>query len=46
MVYLEFARAFDKVDHGVLLCKIETLGIIGKLGVFQKSLAQTFQNGQ
>ena len=33
MVYLDFAKAFDKVDHGVLLHKIKTLGITGKLGV-------------
>ena len=26
MVYLDFARAFDKIDHGVLLHKIKTLG--------------------
>ena len=34
MVYLDFAKAFDKVDHGVLLHKIKTLGITGKLGVW------------
>ena len=34
MVYLDFANAFDKVDHGVLLHKIKTLGITGKLGVW------------
>ena len=34
MVYLNFAKAFDKVDHGVLLHKIKTLGITGKLGVW------------
>ena len=33
MVYLDFVKAFDKVDHGVLLHKIKTLGITGKLGV-------------
>ena len=27
MVYLDFAKAFDKVDHGVLLHKIKMLGI-------------------
>ena len=34
MVYLDFANAFDKVDHGVLLHKIQTLGITGRLGVW------------
>ena len=34
MVYLDFTKAFDKVDHGVLLHKIKTLGITGKLGVW------------
>ena len=29
MVYLDFTKAFDKVDHGVLLHKIKTLGITG-----------------
>ena len=33
MVYLDFAKAFDMVAHGVLLHKIKTLGITGKLGV-------------
>ena len=34
MVYLDFAKAFDKVYHGVLLHKIKTLGITGRLGVW------------
>ena len=34
MVYLDFAKAFDKVDHGVLLHKIKTLGITGRLGIW------------
>ena len=34
MVYLDFAKALDKVDHGVLLYKIKMLGITGKLGVW------------
>ena len=33
MVYLEFAKAFDKVDHGILLHKLKDLGITGRLGV-------------
>ena len=34
MVYLDFAKAFDKVDHGILLHKLKDLGITGKLGVW------------
>ena len=30
MIYLDFANAFDKVDHGVLLHKLKDLGITGK----------------
>ena len=32
MIYLDFAKAFDKVDHGVLLHKLKQLGITRKLG--------------
>ena len=31
VVYLDFAKAFDKVDHGVLLRKLRRLGIGGRL---------------
>ena len=31
---LDSAKAFDTVDHGLLLHKIKTLGITGKLGVW------------
>lgn len=34
MIYLDFAKAFDKVDHGVLLHKLRDFGITGKLGVW------------
>lgn len=34
VVYLDFAKAFDKVDHGILLHKMRSLGIAGKLGVW------------
>ena len=34
MVYLDFAKAFDKVDHGVLLHKILMLGSTEKLCVW------------
>ena len=32
VVYVDFAKAFDKVDHGVLAFKLRSLGIIGNLG--------------
>ena len=30
-IYLDFSKAFDKVDHYILLKKVESLGITGKL---------------
>lgn len=32
IIYLDFAKAFDKVDIGVTLRKLKTLGVSGKLG--------------
>lgn len=34
VVYLDFAKAFDRVDHGILLHKLRAMGITGKLGVW------------
>ena len=31
MIYLDFAKAFDKLDHGVLLHKLKSMGITGEL---------------
>ena len=31
VIYLDFAKAFDRVDHSVLLSKIKALGIQGNL---------------
>ena len=31
VVYLDFAKAFDKVDHNIVLQKINNLGISGNL---------------
>ena len=36
-VYLDFAKAFDKVDHHLLLKKLEAIGIKGKLLSWLKS---------
>ena len=48
MVYLdfakEFAKEFDKVDHGILLHKLRDFGISGKLGIWLHSLLQTEVN--
>ena len=32
VIYLDFAKAFDKLDHGVTLAKLRALGIKGHLG--------------
>ena len=32
MVYRDFSKAFDKVDHSILLHKVKYLGIAGKFG--------------
>ena len=31
MIYLDFSKAFDKVDNGILLHKLRDLGITGRL---------------
>ena len=33
-IYLDFAKAFDKVDHNILCKKIKRLGITGKIGIW------------
>ena len=44
VIYLDFAKAFDKVDHNILLRKIKALGIGGKIGIWiHHFLAQRMQ---
>ena len=33
-IYLDFEKAFDKCDHGVILHKLKAYGICGKLGIW------------
>ena len=33
-IYLDFAKAFDKVDHNILCQKLKRLGITGKVGIW------------
>ena len=34
MIYLYLSKAFDKVDHGVLVHKLRDMGIAGNLGIW------------
>ena len=34
MIYLDFSKAFDKVDPGILLHKLKDMGITGNLGIW------------
>ena len=33
-IYMDFSRAFDKVNHGILLCKLKDVTITGKLVIW------------
>ena len=33
MVYLDFSKAFDKVDHGILLDMLRAVEITGNIGI-------------
>ena len=34
MVYLDFSKVFDKVDHGLLLHKLRAVVITGNIGIW------------
>ena len=34
IVYLDFSKAFDKVDHGIVLHKLRAVGITGNIGIW------------
>ena len=34
VIYLDFAKTFDKVDHSILLNKLKKIAINGKIGVW------------
>ena len=34
MMYLEFSKAYDKMDHGILLHKLHALGISVNIGIW------------
>jgi hypothetical protein len=34
VIYTDFAKAFDKCDHGVIAHKLVNVGIVGKLGIW------------
>ena len=38
MVYLDFLKAFDKIDYSILLHKVKDFGISGKIGIWLHSL--------
>ena len=43
-IYLDFSKAFDKVDHGVLLHKLQRLGVCGKFETWlAKFLSDRYQ---
>ena len=44
VIYVDFAKAFDKVDHGIFPNKLKKIGINGKVGVWIHVFFQTDNN--
>ena len=42
-IYLDFAKAFDKIDHDLLLRKLKSLGVKGKLGMWIQAFLKNRQ---
>ena len=42
-IYLDFSKAFDKVDHGILLHKMKEIGIDGKIALWISNFLQNRQ---
>ena len=38
VIYLDFAKTFDKVDSGILLNKLKKIGINGKFSIKQTTM--------
>ena len=43
-IYLDFAKAFDKVDHGLLLHKLKKVGVKGKMGRWIQEFLKNREN--
>ena len=43
-IYLDFAKAFDKVDHGLLLHKLKGVGVKGKMGRWIQEFLKNREN--
>ena len=43
-IYLDFAKAFDKVDHGLLLHKLKRVGVKGKMGRWIQEFLKNREN--